>query len=473
MAAASPFFASLLPDCELELDVCISTDLSFEEMFCVLEYIYSGKLLCSVKSKDRILSILKDFEICVPDHLHSSGFCARNEKDETEVEIIIEEASERENTSTEEARSQMGPEHTSDVNSTHLQLLLVEEDLITPEPTVNISRQMTFEIEEKPTEKLSNALKMYSNKSKSQITSKTPLLNSETSKPFDRDSNSKDLDIATTQPASKIGKSITTSKSSSNEIVVVNNNGLRWNGLDICEVAEDEWTVQQMPDRETVTLQLPTQFFSGTNNYPKELEHSIIKRPASQCNSSTYPLYLYHSITWCYGIYTPFEPDVGFSLEVGQQFDDPLAANKGQTLVHDWTSFRQPTFLVSRPQRVYSRREVKFRERPNQSKAVLKLTDIQNMKAHNGKIHVTLNGQPLVQHTLPQLFHGGGDYGDGQLVESNYQRTGRRSTTTASILESDDDKIDLALAKHFLQEEVRIKQKLQMRIRMFSERLSQ
>ncbi|XP_045036842.1 uncharacterized protein LOC116935930 [Daphnia magna] len=37
LAAASRFFSILLPDCELDLDVCISIDLSFEELFCVLE----------------------------------------------------------------------------------------------------------------------------------------------------------------------------------------------------------------------------------------------------------------------------------------------------------------------------------------------------------------------------------------------------------------------------------------------------
>lgn len=237
---------------------------------------------------------------------------------------------------------------------------------------------------------------------------------------------------------------------------------------------DDEWTVKRMPNRETVTLQLPSQFFSSSIPYTKELEHSVIKRTTAQCNSTTYPLPLYHSHTWCYGVYTPLEPEV-VAIE-DDQFDDPLATNKGQPLVHDWTSFRQPTFLVSRPLRVYTRREVITSERSNQSKAVLKLTDIRNMKAHNGKIHVTLNGQPLVQQTLPQLFHGGGDYYDDRPLDSFQQQSrlsGRRSNSVTNASESDDDKIDLALAKHFLQEEVRVKQKLQMRIRMFSERLAQ
>ena len=35
-------------------------------MFCILEYIYSGKLLCPIQSKKRILKILEDFKINVP-----------------------------------------------------------------------------------------------------------------------------------------------------------------------------------------------------------------------------------------------------------------------------------------------------------------------------------------------------------------------------------------------------------------------
>lgn len=96
---------------------------------------------------------------------------------------------------------------------------------------------------------------------------------------------------------------------------------------------------------------------------------------------------------------------------------------------------------------------------------VLKLTDIQNMIHHNGKIHVTLNGEPLVESSLPQLFHGGGDY----VTDEKLNRIIRKGVA----VETDEEKIDFALAKHFLQEEVKKKQKLQMKIKMFSERVIQ
>ena len=98
------------------------------------------------------------------------------------------------------------------------------------------------------------------------------------------------------------------------------------------------------------------------------------------------------------------------------------------------------------------------------------------MKTYNGKIHVLLNGAPLVQSSLPQLFHGGGDYESHPAAalrppDDQLNRVIRRQQQT--VVESDDDNIDFALAKHFMQEEVKKKQRLQMKIKMFSERVVQ
>jgi hypothetical protein len=459
-----------LPDCELELDVCISIDLSFEEVFCVLEYIYSGKLLCSIQSKERILSILKEFDIFVPDHLQSSGLCGDNE---TEVEIIIEEANASDKTSEDSQRPVTDNSLIASSDQIHM---LLSKELILPQSSIPISRQDTLQHEEKTPEKFSSSLKIYSNKSKAQPTFKTTVLNpddtciGETVEEVEDCSHLKtSIDLITYQSAS-LEEPPANNMPTEIEAIIIKNHPPP-NNFDIYGVVgEDVWTVQQVPDRQTVTLQFPTQLPGSITSHPKELEHNLIKRTVTQCSASTYPLPLYHSHTWCYGVYTPFDPDIT-NLEMSH-YDDPLVTNKGQPFVHDWTSFKQPTFLVSRPQRVYSRREI-VRQRSNHIKGMLNLNDIQNMKAHKGKIHVTLNGKPLVQPTLPQLFHGGGDYENGQLNETNQARIGRRANNVASITESDDDKIDLALAKHFLQEEVRIKQKLQMRIRMFSERLTQ
>ncbi|XP_045025148.1 LOW QUALITY PROTEIN: claspin-like [Daphnia magna] len=178
LAAASRFFSILLPDCELDLDVCISIDLSFEELFCVLEYIYSGKLLCSVKSKDRILSILKEFDIFVPDHLQNSVDCGRNGSSEAEVEIIFEEAI------ASEPKTTKDPTNISEDKSpfaTSADVRVVNSgELILREPNISSSNEDPFQYEEKLPEKFSNSHKMYSNKSKTHCGSKMAILNSNT-----------------------------------------------------------------------------------------------------------------------------------------------------------------------------------------------------------------------------------------------------------------------------------------------------
>jgi hypothetical protein len=477
LAAASPFFAALLPDSELELDVCISIDWSFEDVFCILEYIYSGKLLCSVQSKDRILGILKEFGVFVPGHLQSSGPSGRIEDNEPEVEIIIEEANASHKTSEDNGKTHSDNSLTA--SSDHLHVF-VSKELISKESIIPVTNQNAFRQEENVHEKFVSTLKIYSNKSKAQTSMKTPIVNTDSLGSETCGETVKVAELHSHLKNSIISKVICQSSSleeppsgympSDIEAITIKNHPTP-NRFDIYEVvAEDDWTVQQVPDRQTVTLQFPKLSPDSTNSHPKELEHNLIKSTVTHCNASTYPLPLYHSHTWCYGVYTPFDPDVT-SLEMGQ-YDDPLSINKGQPFIHDWTSFKQPTFLVSRPQRVYSRREI-VRQTSNNNKGVLKLNDIQNMKAHKGKIHVTLNGKPLVQPMLPQLFHGGSDFENGQSSELNQSRINRRPNNVPNITESDNDKIDLALAKHFLQEEVRIKQKLHMRIRMFSERLTQ
>ncbi|KAI9565271.1 hypothetical protein GHT06_009056 [Daphnia sinensis] len=471
LAAASRFFSTLLPDCELELDVCISIDLSFEELFCVLEYIYSGKLLCSVKSKDRILSILREFDIFVPDHLQNSVYCGRNGSSETEVEIIFEEAIASEPKTIKDSTNIL--QDTSSFGTSADVRVLNSGELILRESNISSSNEDLFQNEEKLQEKFANSHKMYSNKSKTHCGSKITNVSESIVESESRHFKDPLLPAVSNQPTSleEMPESVVSS-----EIGAVepnSNPSLSSSDVDRSNV-EDEWTIRQIPDRQTVTLQFPAQILGSTNTHPNELEHTLIKRTTVPYNTSTYPLPLYHSHTWCYGIYTPVDPAM-ISQETAL-YDHSLPTNKGQQFVHDWTSFKQPTFLVSRPQRVYNRRELVARERPNQNKAVLKLTDIQNMKAYKGKIHVTLNGKPIVQPTLPQLFHGGGDYENGEPTESNNQQQQcmvRRSTSVASIPESEDDKIDLALAKHFLQEEVRLKQKLQMRLKMFSDRLTQ
>lgn len=61
--AASQFFASLLPDFQQEEDFMITVEYSYEEMFSILEYIYSGRLVSSVEKREQILNILSELKI--------------------------------------------------------------------------------------------------------------------------------------------------------------------------------------------------------------------------------------------------------------------------------------------------------------------------------------------------------------------------------------------------------------------------
>lgn len=76
-----------------------------------------------------------------------------------------------------------------------------------------------------------------------------------------------------------------------------------------------------LPDRETVTLQSTVHVVSNSDASVWDLEHRIIKRPSLK-SFTKYPITLYHSQTWCYGVYSPFEP-FAFSPEVVQCSADP------------------------------------------------------------------------------------------------------------------------------------------------------
>ena len=240
----------------------------------------------------------------------------------------------------------------------------------------------------------------------------------------------------------------------------------------------DEWTDLHIPNEASVTLPFPKNFYDASvSSLHWDLEKNQLKRatanPSSVSSFCTLPSY--HAQTWCFGVFSS-EPERPFEV---LQYDDPLAKSKLQPFVHDWTSFKQPTFLPSRPKRVYVRSEAGMAKRKasssHQNKAVLKLADIHSMKTHRGKIHVTLNGQPLIQSSLPHIFNDASVNHDARLWSSmsdsiDVRGPGRRSTSQ-TLVSDESDKIDLALAKHFLQEQVRTKQRLQLRAKMFSERL--
>lgn len=434
LAAASPFLASILPDCELENDVCITTELLYDEMFCVLEYIYSGKLLCSADNKEKMLSILKDFKVYVPGDVHDA-------RDESEIEIVIEE---NDRDCVKEKSTDDEDSHLSDTDLVHIDLQL-EGETLDPSPGVNVN---VVAPEEPIPARVKDPLKIYSKKKGSIPQSPKEELNTSLV-------NSKNTGEI---PANETESSRVSEISSSQVILEPNSRE------SICNLESLPYICHQLPIKDAVTIQLPNAWINNDSSNVWDLEKKEVKRPLKPCNPSGYLLTTYFSHTWSYGIYSSCD---NFREKMDTNKDKMNSTQlqpKGQPFIHNWTSFRQPTFLISRPQRVYSKGPL-GRKLSDQAKGVLKLTDIQNMKHHNGKIHVTLNGEPLVESSLPQLFHGGGDY----VTDEKLNRIIRKGVA----VETDEEKIDFALAKHFLQEEVKKKQKLQMKIKMFSERVVQ
>ncbi len=276
--------------------------------------------------------------------------------------------------------------------------------------------------------------------------------------------------------------------------------------FNFCEIAEEESTVKNRPNAEAVTLSIPVEIYMSCTSNSTNLESSLIKHTFT-FEASNYPLFLYHLQTWCCGIYAPHEVTVNSSVINTSSF---LPSVEEQPIVHDWTSYSQPTFLVSRPQRVYCRQKVAAPRSSKKAKSGVKWTDIENMACHKGKVHVTLKGQPLVQRSLPQVFHNEEDYRDDDPSEPNVQNHGgshselcdlESEDSSSVIIESDseyspsvivesdseyslngsssteneidvDDDGDFALAQCYLQNEVMIKRRLQRKFLWYSRMLN-
>lgn len=398
------------------------------------------------------LNILKEFSVFVPPELQD---CERME----EIEIIIEQAIGQDGdtlcTSLADNESEI---QRGDLQSVHINLELEEENaslVLGPVMSYKVPNQNAFpstrkspsvsnhyQMSQRNIEKISSTPKQLSRRLESQSAS----TKKSTQKQFQQKASAL---CAVTQP------------------------GFAEELIDLTDQVEAP-----------VTLSMPKQFLENSANATQmDLEKNQLKQSTHQPNGNLtfYPLSAYFAQTWCFGIYSPSEPDI--RVFESTQYEDPLQNCKIQPFVHNWTSFKQPTYLVSRPKLVYERSEPSgFNQPLSQSitnKAILKLADICSMKTHKGKIHVTLNGEPILKPSLPQIFNETCSQPFTGQWSSIHQRArcfGRRSNGRAAFVSSEndeDDKIDLALSKHFLQEQVRRKQRLQMRIKMFTERLNQ
>jgi len=325
LAAASPFLASILPDCELENDVCITTELLYDEMFCVLEYIYSGKLLCSADNKEKMLNILQEFKVYVPSHVHEA-------REEPEIEIVIEEndrdCAKEKSTDDEDSRF-------SDTDLVHIDLQLESETLGHP-PEVNVNIVTT---EEPVPARATDPLKIYSKKKGPAI---QPLKEQQKASLVSSTSISKTPTDPRNLSTVSENSSLETSAELNNEKTILNSESL-------------PYTCNQSPIKDIVTIPLPSTWTNNDSSSVWNFENKELKRPLKPCNPSGYLLTTYFSHTWSYGIYSGCD---NFRERMDTSKDKMNSIQhqpKGQPFIHNWTSFRQPTFLISRPQRVYNK----------------------------------------------------------------------------------------------------------------------
>jgi hypothetical protein len=242
---------------------------------------------------------------------------------------------------------------------------------------------------------------------------------------------------------------------------------------------EDEPTFSlQMPDGAAVSLRYPNEFFHPSISNSKELERKLVKRSCRYAKSS-YNLVSYLLETWRLGVYTPFKSDL---FPVSFMANQPKVPVR-QPIANDWSHLQQPTFLIALPQQVYLpyyRRKVISRDpslKPT-VKAALKLANIENMKSFNEKIHVTLNGESLVQLSICNLFQDESNYYEYQPSPPKVHKKGRSRSLVDDNLILDveakndiaNDQRDLELARRLLKKEGNRKYFLQRQLRLLFEK---
>lgn len=553
----SPFFASLLPDGELDADICITVEWLHKDVFAVLEYIHSGRLMCSIQRKNRLLKILRQLQIFVPDELQEepanleeisvSGNSIGLEMtwniqlsedldglqgdvhltmSEQNLMDCIEDSSS--SSSSSNYCSLVGSRPVSALEESPM--LALASSLDTGSELIQTPIHSVVQSATKPpviqASKTTNALKMYSRKVK-QTSGQSSTGRPKAQQPHQATTVQSSPAIPTSSSAqfySRRNKPIASQTRAVQPLnVVIQKTAQPCHesietdlGFQVVKLGsdpdcvllvappDDKLMLQSVPNKEAVTLSSPILSFDA-GMYPEEA------RP-----TQTQPVSLsrYHADTWCHGIFSPFELKIPIPyVEIGSYEDLAEDKNKEKRLGH-WSLLRPPTFLVARPDNVYPARRsaLDFSTRVNRNHhSGLNVSVVQEVKTYNGKVHMTLKGDPPAPRPgLPQIFCYKDDqsgsatvttFDDPSMItllqqpaivkertsckavkESSVLKIGLGSTTSLpqeAELDGGDgeddhqDMIDEALAKHYVQKEIRRKHSLQARLRMFSESLNQ
>ena len=568
----SPFFASLLPAGELDVEICITTEWQYEDLFAILEYIYSGNLLCPLQRKKRLLQILKELQIFVPSeqdtptvddfvvvschepgnsmamyawNVQASGEDNAGLHLETigpDVIDIVEDSSTSRSSSpssygslrsspsfeahfnTDSSHSPIMPEDVSPAASQHAIQMAIQNVMmdkpapLTKQPTAkapsvpkmyrrkqNLGQSSTHSPKPSPTvvQRAQTTPVQLSSASKPAAKTTSPaahqVYNRRNNKPYSRPVPHH-LNVVIQKGAHQAG--------GRNQSLVGNNPafqivqlGTDADCLLLVAPSDDGLALSSVPEKEAVTLKSP--LFSFDTSLPEETR--LPQAPAISLSR-------YHADTWCHGIYSPFELKIPIPyVEIGANEE----THREDRRFGHWSLFRLPTFLVARPENVYPARKsaLDFSSVLNRNVHTgLNVSVIKKVKTFNGKIHMTLGGSPKPPRAgLPSIFL----YKDGspsidsqpkmilphsptELTPTTRERAAKLLGTPSSskgsafppllpefdVDDDDDDDdilkvdthqdlVDEALAKHYVQKEIRRKNNLQARIRMFTDNLNQ
>lgn len=499
MAATSPFFAGLLPKNELEMEICISIELTYDEMFCVLEYVYSGKLLCPSQNKDKILSILKDFGIFVPT-LHQQVSLNFQSMEGTNNELISQSEVVANNC------SQVSIPAGSSIGLLHY--LPIPNFSVLPIPPIGKNGNLVLNSNLSAHNNIMNQLESNQNNSQDRQTN-TPIISKTIGevknksvvkknrrllpKPsinFINISPSLTCGIQTSAQNLALKPSVllvqpdhasykptlfeTTVPATDKAFSLNNTKNLT---IQTVRDIQDKFIIQTKPKREDVTLILPSQIL----NHSRPLKDANSRSVPNNCSlfprDSIYQLSDYHTDTWHLGIYSPYGH--GYGPADMEQTDTTFAMNsnveKNQSLTpSEMPSAQQPTFLTAKTKHVYSRfktisslaNQQKIINRKNVAGLIIKTSDIETVKECKGKLHILLKqlGKPTQEQHIST----------NQIIENQLaQQIQRKNGGMNNSEDTSEDKDDLIQAKKILSAENEKKRFLRKKFKRLDRQLTE
>lgn len=470
LAAASQFFADLLPNSELELDVCVSVELTFEEMSCVLEYIYSGKFQCLLQQRENILGILKDFGINIPNIFvpesaskQPAGKAKLPDPKPTSKVVQKDVIATEKTRSIEivENRQKKFENCTDPLNSNFAPTSLSEKNGPKKAPLWKIANPKQSTIQLKKKTKLSNGNKRPNvfktkdtNNKNFPVSKYKPLL----PKPDVHISNNPATTPALGLPGEPLSlqspillltKSYCQKTKQVEEVLpsnnsksrgYVNNDGSEINTKKNPEI--DDPLVKIVPDKEAISLQLPGPIQSTLSRKDSPTSDPLRTCPDGHFGSDCPRAHGDHDY------FKVGEPHKSLTVTEGQ----PVGCNP-------------PTSLISPSQRACSNpNDVSHPQIINQGIVgfIIKQSEIQNINQINRNVHILLNPplNPPIYSILPERF-----------PEQAVLKGQPSSKSGMSDEETIEDKDDFVLAENFLKAENKRRRLLKKKLQLMNRQL--